>query len=473
MDLQLRLPDGGAPLFLRLAEGVVAEIDRGRLRPGDALPGTRAVATQLGVHRNTVIAAWAELRSQGWIEAQPGGRTRVCAGLAPTPPARTTSARRAGFDVPAGPPAELSPEPPPGAWVLAGGRPDVRLFPADEIGRAWRRAVRDSRGKVLDYGDPRGHARMRAALAEVSNAHRGLAIGADDVVVTRGAQQALYLAAHALLRPGDRVAVERFGYPPAWAALRSAGAELVPIDVDSDGMVVDALEPLAPSLRAVYLTPHHQFPTMATLPAHRRLQLLALARRHRLAVLEDDYDNEYHFAGRPVLPLAALDRHGTVVYVGTLSKTLAPGLRLGYLVGPRPLLDAAVARRVVVDRQGELASELAIATLIEDGTYARHLRRTRKIYAARQGAMVDALTRHLGPSARFDRPMGGLALWVHGGPGVEAWAERAARAGAWIETSARFDLLEQPPVHLRAGFASLTEAEIDAAVRVLAATREG
>jgi GntR family transcriptional regulator/MocR family aminotransferase len=468
----LALPDGPGPVFLRLADAVVSDIRRGRLRPGDPLPGTRRVAEQLGVHRNTVLAAWSELESQGWIEARPGARTVI----APLPEAAEADHRPrrrvAGFDVPSFDPIETAPDWPPGSLILAGGRPDLRLLPAAEIARAWRAAVRNTRGKVLDYGDATGHPRLRAALAGLLAGERGLAVEPDEVLVTRGAQQALYLAATALLRPGDRVAVERFGYPPAWAAFRSAGAELVPVEVDGAGLAVERLEALTPTLRAIYVTPHHQFPTMATLPAARRLALLALARKHRIAVIEDDYDNEYHYVGRPVLPLASMDRGGVVVYVGTLSKTLAPGLRLGYLVAPRGVVDAAAARRLAIDRQGDHAGELAVATLIEDGTYGRHFRRMRKIYAGRQAAMVDALRTRLGEHVSFEVPMGGLALWVRVGDDAEGWARRAEARQVCVETARRYDLRGEVDGYFRCGFASLTEDEIASAVAVLAGSRE-
>ncbi|MEQ1504214.1 MAG: PLP-dependent aminotransferase family protein [Myxococcota bacterium] len=474
MDTTLRLDDGDQPLFLRIADAVVREIRRGRLRTGDPLPGTRKVADQLGVHRNTVIAAWAELRAQGWLEVRARGATRI-APLPDEPTRRVHGAAsgptgRCGFDVPTAPPTETAEAHPPGTLILAGGRPDLRLLPYAEIARAWRAAVRTTRGRVLDYGDPRGHLRLRAALASVLAAHRGLALDADDVVVTRGAQQALYLVAHALIRPGDRVAVERFGYPPAWTALRSAGAQLVPIDVDQDGLVVEQVEREARrgGLRAVYSTPHHQYPTMGTLPAARRLALLAVAERHRIAIVEDDYDNEYHYRGRPVLPLASLDRAGTVVYVGTLSKTLAPGLRLGMVTGPRPLLDAIVARRVAVDRQGDLASELAVATLIEDGVYSRHLRRTRTVYAERQVVLADLLRRHLGERVAFDVPMGGLALWVRFDGDVVRWQADAARAGVAFDVGRRYHLDGDGVPYLRTGFASLAPDELARAVVRLA-----
>lgn len=466
----LTVPDGDAPVFVRVAEAVVEEIRRGRLRPGDALPGTRRVALQLGLHRNTVLAAWSELRAQGWIEARPGGATTVSS--VPRPVAQgVPRPAGAGFDVAPCGPTPLGPEWPPGTLVMAGGRPDLRSVPTAELARAWRTAVRQPRGRLLAYGDPRGLDRLRAALAGMLSAERGLVPDGDGLMITRGSQQALSLVAQALLRPGDRVAVEALGYPAAWAAFRAHGAHLVPIDVDTHGVRVDAIEHAARSggLRAIYVTPHHQFPTMVTLPAERRLRLLELAARHRIAVIEDDYDHEFHFRGRPVLPLAARDPAGVVVYVGTLSKTLAPGLRLGFVAAPPPLMRALVAARIAADRQGDHVLEHALATLIEDGTVARHLRRMRRVYAARQARLAGLLTEHLADQVTFDVPAGGLALWVRASHAdADAWAGGAARRGVGIEAGGRFHLHGGPLPFLRAGFAALDDDELERAVRTLA-----
>ena len=383
-----------------------------------------------------------------------------------------TSRAPAGFDVSVPEPPPLGPDWPAGTLVLAGGRPDLRTVPVVELARAWRSALRHTRGRLLSYGDPRGHPRLRQALAAMLTAERGLVPGPDDLLITRGSQQALFLVAQSLLKPGDRVAVEALGYPAAWAALRAWGAELVPIDVDAGGIRVDQVEDAmtAGGLRAVYLTPHHQFPTMVTLPADRRLALLELAARHRVAILEDDYDNEFHFTGRPVLPLAARDPYGVVIYVGTLSKTLAPGLRLGFVAGPPALLRGVRAARVSVDRQGDLALEYAIACLLEDGTIGRHLRRMRRTYAARQLCFAGLLREHLGDHVRFELPAGGLALWVRSlSLDPEIWAARALARGVGFEPARRFHVHGAPLPWLRAGFASLDESELQRAVEVLSA----
>lgn len=494
--------DPDIPLFARIARAIAAEIARGRLRPGQRLPGTRSLAQSLGVNRNTINAAMDELVSQGWIETRPARgcfvRTQAPGQDRPRPLRRDLAPRS---DVPRRPSFALPRAARPAPFVdgraslaalnaaeavtsrparkreplfLTGGLPDPRLFPGVLLSRAYRRALGRSASELLDYGDARGHARLRRALADMLAATRGLATTADDVIVTRGSQMAIWLVGRVLIEPGDRVAVESYGYPPAWEALQSHGAELLPVPVDEHGMRVDRLQALAQErpLRAVYVTPHHQFPTMAVLSARRRLELLDLARKHRFAVIEDDYDNEFHYEGRPILPLASTDRGGSVVYVGTLSKVLAPGLRIGYVVAPQPLIERMAVARRFIDRQGDSAMEAAVAELMEDGELQRHIWRTRRTYQARRDALVAGLRAGLGHVLDFEVPRGGMALWARVAEHVDAdqWAERARERGV-IVTPGRalaFDHGREP--HLRLGFARVDEAEIAQAVAVLAAT---
>jgi len=472
--------DGGPrlPLFQRIGAALAAAIRAGRLRPGERLPGSRALARSLGVHRNTVIAAYAELARQGWLRADGGRGTFVSEALPDVDPRGFARVRpgvpeRPGFPLPRAPrAAEPMPWPPaPGVLSLAGGVPDLRLVPAAELARAYRRALGRSGPSVLDYGHERGHPALRAELAAMLNARRGLAAGPDDVFVTRGSQLALYLAARALVRPGDRVAVEALGYAPAWEAFRAAGARLVGVPVDADGLRVDRVRAHAEreGLRAVYLTPHHQYPTTAVLSAERRVALLELAREHGIAIVEDDYDHEMHYEGRPLLPLASADEAGTVVYVGTLSKILAPGLRVGYAVAPRAVLDRMAPLRRAIDRQGDPAVERAVAELLEDGVVRRHARRVRRAYRERRDALAAALRAELPDALDFRLPPGGMALWVRAtrGVDVDAWSARAVRAGVQFVPGREFALDGRRRRAARLAYARLAPDELREAVRRL------
>ena len=460
------------PVFQQIARAIRGDIRRGRLRPGDALPGSRSLARTLAVHRNTVLAAYRELEAEGWIVS--GRRTtRVAPGLPEAPSGRARTGAGPGYDlaVPPPPPGRPRPE----ELDFGGGLPDLRLVPTDLLARAYRRAL--AHPELLGYGDPGGEPRLRAALARLLSEMRGLAVTGDRLMVTGGSQGALDLVARTLLLPGDRVAVENPGYPAAWATLRAAGAELVPVPVDAAGLRVEALAAVLAEgpLRAVYLTPHHQFPTTVTVGAARRLGLLDLARRHRIALLEDDYDNEFHFEGRPVLPLAGEDPAGVVVYLGTLSKILAPGLRIGFVAGPRILVEALAARRAASDGQGEPVLQRAVAELLEDGLLQRHARKMRRVYLGRREILAAALQRDLGGAVAFELPAGGMSLWLRVDPALdtEAWALRARKAGVGLYTGRRFDFHGRPRPNLRLGFSTLDESELAEAVRRLARARPG
>lgn len=478
------------PLFLRIARALEAEIRRGRLRAGDPVPGSRALASSLGVHRNTVLAALRELLAEGWIVTEPARGTFVSPRIPEVSPRRFSSrapraagiAARTGYDVPPSRTAyeaslalPLAERPGRVAMTLGGGVPDVRLAPGEELARAMRRVLRQRPHEVLSYGPPEGPLRLRRALAGMFSSARGLAATEDDVLVTRGSQMGIDLAARCLLRERDVVLVESLGYRPAWAALEAAGARLVPVPVDEGGLDVEAAARLAEAhgARGVYVTPHHQFPTTVTLSAARRLALLELARARRMFVLEDDYDHEFHYEGRPVLPLASADVHGVVVYVGTLSKVLAPGLRIGFVVAPRPLLAKMTLARKNVDRQGDGVVELAVAELIEDGVVARHVRRARRVYEERRGELAALLARHLGDDLAFRLPSGGTALWarVARGLDVDAWAARAAEEGLVVQTGRMLSFDGRARPHLRLGFAQHDPREAEEAVKRLARAR--
>ena len=477
--------DAAEPIFLRIARVISADIRRGRLGPNALLPGSRELARTLGVHRNTVLAAYRELVAEGWLEPRHGQGTFVSAQLPEVEPRSFRRAKRSvaatpqnpargarlGFDLP---PSPLGPVGgrtyPKHVLRMFGGLPDLREVPNEALARALRRVLRRS-ASVLGYSHPAGHPQLRAAIAGLLRAARGLAISAEDVCVTRGSQMGLALAAEALLRPGDTVAVEALGYRPAWQALLRVGAQLEPVPLDEHGLSVSHLAALCESrrVRAVLVTPHHHYPTTVPLAPGRRLQLLELAQRHRFAILEDDYDHEFHYEGRPLLPLASADEAGSVVYVGTFSKVFAPGLRIGYVVAPQSVLREIVRRRFYLDRQGDHVTEAALADLIEDGELQRHTRRMRRLYQTRRDTCAALLRQQLGAALSFAVPNGGMALWARAAPDieVEVWLERAEAAGVVFQSEKHFRWDAQVGQHLRLGYAPLTQAELEIAVQRL------
>nr|WP_276519258.1 PLP-dependent aminotransferase family protein [Corallococcus exiguus] len=415
--------DGKVSQQTQLVRALVQEIQRGRLPPGSMLPGSRTLATQLSVNRKVVVAAVEELVAQGWLETLPASGTRVAALLPPLAVADTEVL----------PPRRASPVRSEASLVsITDGLPDSRLAPLEELARAYRRALRTFSRTASGYGDAAGDPELREVLSGFVNQARGLSTTRAEVFVTRGSQGALGLYALSMLARGDVVAVEVPGYAPAWRAFEFAGAEVVHIPVDSGGLKTDILEETARALggrmKAVYVTPHHQYPTTVSMAPERRMHLLHLAERFDFAVIEDDYDYEYHFEGNPLLPLQATAGSRRVVYIASLSKLLSPSIRLGYLVASPACIHKLTETRAVLERQGDPVLERAIAELLEDGTLQQHARRARRVYKERRDHLQEQLSRSPALRAAFTYsvPTGGLALWLRLRQGsAESLAARA------------------------------------------------
>lgn len=466
-------PGRELPLFLQLASAIADDIRSGRLKPGEPLPGSRELAAHLGLNRNTVVAGYDELVAEGLVSARRGGGTFVAMPrpLPPQPPAAATQIPTYPLLPPLPLPATTG-APAPGTLILSNGAPDARLFPARELARAFRRAI-ERRGRVLlTDADTCGHLRLRTELAAMLARTRGLAVTPENLMVTRSIEQGIDLVARTLVLPGDTVAVEAFGYPPAWSVLRLAGAHLVPIPVDSDGMDVDALEALLEkhTLRAVFLTPHHQFPTTTVMSPARRARLAELALTRGFAIIEDDYDHEFHYEGKPILPIAAGAGRANTVYVGSLANLLAPGVSSGFIVAPPPVFVRLQSVRAASDARGDAAMECAVAELFEDGELLRHVHRMLQVYGRRRDALADALTRYLGDAVTFHLPEGGMGLWARADEGINVarWSRAAEQQGVRFFDARRFDLRQQSQPFLRLCFSYHDEAELNEAVRRMA-----
>ncbi len=460
--------EGREPVFLALSRAIIAEIERGRLKPGDPLPGTRALSKTLTLNRNTVDAAYHELIMQGWLVTEASRGTFVARDLPDFGRDRRPTGQVNALD-------DKKVDQRRQILCLSDGLPDPRIAPTAPLGRAFRRALTSPFFLKGAYGDPRGSEVLRQSLARYLKDERGISIGANDMLIARGSQMALFLAASAVAKQGTAIAVETPGYPLAWAAFRAAGARVIGIPVDDGGICLDSLERVAAReehLKAIYVTPHHQYPTTVTLGAARRLRLLDLAQRRRLTIIEDDYDHEYRFDGHPVLPLAArAEGDVPVVYVGSLSKILAPGIRVGYAVAPPSILRFMSDRREAIDRQGDVFLELALSELITDGTVRRHTRKARRVYHARRDHLAALLIRRFSNCSEFALPAGGLAIWLRLKPGIsaETWAMNATDLGLSVLPGAHFTLSDtRAPEAFRLGFATLSEDEVTKAVALLA-----
>lgn len=360
----------------------------GRLPPGSRLPATRELAAQLSVSRTTVVVAYDRLIGEGFIGARVGAGTFVSDGLLGagqrTGAIGRTLRPRPIFDDLAPLVFEHGAE-----FDFRPGIPDAGLFPYQSWRRLLARELTATTVGAGHYADPAGHAGLREAIAAHIGVSRGVQATAEDVVVTNGTQQAVDLIGRVLLAPGDRVAVEDPCYRPPWRLLQTLGAEVTGVPVDDQGLVVDAI----PSgTRLVYVTPSHQFPLGMSMSLRRRLALLAWAERHQAAILEDDYDSEFRFGGRPIEPLQTLDRAGRVVYVGSFSKTLLATLRLGFVVVPASLRPAVRAAKLLTDWHTPMPLQGALARFIQQGLFARHLRKMRGVYRVRHEQVMDSLT---------------------------------------------------------------------------------
>jgi GntR family transcriptional regulator/MocR family aminotransferase len=463
------------PLHRQLYDGYREAILDGRLRPGQRLPSTRTLARELQVSRIPVVTAFEQLVAEGYVESRVGAGSFVSAALPDQPPARpgrnpARTARRPGpRRVPPSPLASAS-----APWHKLSGPFRVSLpvldeFPSELWAGLVARHVRKLSQRQMMYGDPMGLDALREALADHLRTVRSVKCTADQLMIVSGSQQALALAGRALLAPDDAVWFEEPGYGGARDALRLAGARIVGVPVDDEGLDVAAGIARCPDARAAYVTPSHQYPLGMILSASRRLQLLDWARRRGAWLLEDDYDSEYRFDTQPLASLQGLDTDARVLYVGTFSKILFPALRVGYLVIPADLVARFRRFRDAMDIFPAPLYQAVLAELIRDGHFARHLRRMRAIYAERRHALEAALVRELGSQVRLVGDRAGMHLVILLPPKARDHeiATRAASAGISVIplSSCYAGRARQPGLIL--GYGSTRLAEIPEAVRRL------
>ncbi|HEX8298583.1 MAG TPA: PLP-dependent aminotransferase family protein, partial [Rubricoccaceae bacterium] len=408
-----------APLYRQIYERLREAVLSGHLRPGQRVPSTRALADELGVSRLPVLTAYEQLRHEGYFEGRAGSGTYVSAAL-PDDTLRTAGASdRSQSERPAG----RSPVPSPRPWdegVLRPFRvsqPALDAFPHALWARTVARRAHALTPEHMAYGDPAGPWELREAVAEHLRTTRAVQCEAGQVLVVSGSQAALQLCGAVLLGRGERVALEEPGYPGARVALTAGGAEPVPVPVDGDGLDVKALAVRGAGVRAVYVTPSHQYPLGASMSAARRLALIDWAEREGAWLIEDDYDSEYRYVSRPLGALQGVSPGGRVVYVGTFSKVMFPALRVGYLVVPPALWDAFVAAREALDLFSPTLYPLALADFLREGHYARHVRRMRGVYLRRRATLLDGLEQHCGGRLAVHNADAGLhvATFLPGG----------------------------------------------------------
>ena len=478
------------PVFIQVSNQLDQLIRRAILTPGQRLPGSRQLAQLLELNRQTIVAAYDEGLAQGWLESRTGSGTYVATHFSETNPQsfvpvhnqagitdKSTGRNQPGYAFESTPFLAR-----PILTQLAGlrlddGFPDIRLAPMDELSRAYRSYFRwGNPQQHFGYGDTKGHPLLREQLSMHLNETRGLLTTPDNLLITRGSIMGLHLTCQVLLRPGDVVVTGETTWAGATMNIQKAGATVQTVPVDQHGMDIEALEKLCQqrrsidrAIRLVFVTPHHHYPTTVTLRADRRIRLLQLAEQYGFVILEDDYDYDFHYLSRPILPLASADRQGMVVYVGSLTKSVAPAFRVGYVVAPTALIEELARLRRIIDRQGDPMLEFAIGQLIKMGELKRHFRKALRTYHARRDYFCDLLTSELASAVQFSKPDGGMAVWASFDPGVdmELMAQRAAGSGLYLANGLSHNPVGQRLNSTRLGFASSTEDELAQSVTIL------
>ena len=466
-------PGVAAPLYQQIFAQLRDAILHDRLAPGARLPASRVLAGQLGVGRNTVVTAVEQLCAEGYLEARRGSGTHVAAwhtegdwlasGQGRQRPKSAHDASDPGIGLSAMARALLALERPvttrPDMAPLAPGVPALDQFPHVLWARCLRRAARSARLTGLGYSHTSGMPGLRAALARHLGETRGVRAGADQIIITSSAQAAIDLVMRALVDAGETVWLEDPGYLGARAAALGVRARIVPVPVDAHGMDPGSVAGDRPA-KLIYVTPSHQFPTGRLMPLFRRRQLLEVAAEQSALVLEDDYDSEFQFEGRPVAALQGLDDGGHVAYVGSFAKSMLPGIRVGYVVAP-PWLAGTLAH--LQRNTGGLAPahvQIALAEFLEQGHFRAHVRRMRKLYQTRRDALVEALGIALGDQARIEVPRGGkqFLLMLPPGSNDRAIADRLNAAGLAVQPLSRYYHSMPGEPGLQLGFASCDPA---------------
>jgi len=473
VQLALSFSAQHGPMFRQLYVALREAILTGSFRVGDKLPSTRDLAEQLGVSRTVVLAAYDQLLAEGFAKGRSGSGTYVASGSVeaaerPRRAEQSVKLRLARFGSAAAIAAVSVPRerPRPLPYDFAYGRSDVELFPLEMWRRILLRCARKMPLSGFDYGPAGGNVALREAISIHLRRSRAVVCDPSQIIIVNGSQQGLDLIARVLIERGDRVVIEDPGYQGTTEVLRAAGARLLPVSVDHDGLNPSKLPSGA---RIAFVTPSHQFPTGAILPLARRLTLLEWARRENAVLVEDDYDGEFRYEGRPVESLQGLDRGGRVVYIGTFSRTVFPSLRIGYVIAPEQLVPAFTSAKWLADRQTATLEQQALAEFISSGLYERYLRRVRRRNSARRAALLDAIDTYVGDRVDVTGDGAGahVALWPRRRMNEDALIMDAESRGVRIYGMSRYFQRRPSRPGFILGYARTTEREIREGIRRL------
>lgn len=451
-------------IYLQIADAIIKDIHSGRLKSGDALPGSRNLAQLLKVNRNTVVEALNVLLIEGWLVSKERQGTFVADTLPDFKEVQKIKPLTSNIENKEGKHYHLQ---------IDDGSPDSKIAPIPELARAYRQIFNQkARWQMMGYGNELGDLEFRKTIVQMLNHQRGMQINEQSICITRGSQMAMYLTAQCLFKKGDYILVENPGYKPAWKAFEHAGAKLLPVSVDKEGLKIDEVTSYLKSgkkIKAIYVTPHRQYPTTVTLSLKRRLELIGLSNKHGFTIIEDDYDNEFHFGYRPVLPLSSFTELKNYVYIGTMSKVVAPALRIGYLASnDSDLIEQVGSLRKIIDVQSDSIMEQAVLQLIKDGTIKRHIKKSTNHYKVKRDFMATVLNKYIKDKATYTIPEGGLAFWVVPNKQVD-WlqiSKKLKSKGIKIITPDTYSF-DETINGIRLGYGSLFEKDLEEGIIAL------
>jgi len=470
------------PVYVQIANEVIRQILKGRIQPGLKMPGSRNLAEQLGVHRNTIIASYDELEAQGWISVIPAKGSFVNKSLPIAKAQRIKPSKKiisplkkAGYNIPA-----INKSIPSYGLLRTkeyelhfdDGCPDVRIAPINLLGKHYKSILNSKSKHKFDYTwNIQGSIPLRKQLVKYLSETRGININIENILITRGSLMAFYLIVKNLIHAGDNVIIGDTNYLPIQKLIKDKEANLIRVRVDDQGLDVDAVEAICKKkkIRALYVVPHHHHPTTVTLSCDRRMKLLMLAEEFGFAIIEDDYDFDFHYKSSPLLPLMSSDENGMVIYAGSFSKCLAPALRLGYVVAPENVIQSLTYSRRYIDRQGDTLMELALARMIEEGELRRHLRKALMVYRKRRDVFCELMQTNLSDKVQFKIPEGGLAVWTKFEESIDLnkMVENASKKGLYMVKPSSYNPIGKDLHASRIGFASMNEIELERSVKIL------
>lgn len=465
-------------IYLQIANQLINAIQRGFLPFGAKLPGTRTFSEILEVHRNTAVAVYDELSSQGWVESFPNKGTFVI-GKDQEKPVKVRDfkdnnlqnyPKTTGFAFKTSNILDNPFEHSDCEYVFNDGVPDIRLTQIGQHSRFYSSILkRKSNQKAFGHYNHDGSEFFKEHLSQYLNLSRGLPISKNNLLITRSTEMSIYIVSEILLSAGDTVLVGDLSYFSVNMIFQKAGVNIVTLPIDEDGIIVENVREACQKkkIRMLYLTPHHHYPTTVALSAQRRLELLELAHEYGFVILEDDYDYEFHYDKSPILPLASADTNGMVIYIGSFGKSLAPGFRTGFIVAPENLMVEMRKHLGIIDRQGDILMERTLGEMIEEGEINRYLKKSLKVYQERRDHFSVLLQENFGDLITFEKPSGGLAIWMEWNIPINLMqlSRKCAQDNLFIPKTLLYQ--NKGLTAMRLGFGDLNSDEMEKSIEIL------